>query len=128
MRAFLFLKVLALLFALSLIAFGALDLTLGTLLKMMASSFGVALLVAVFYPDIRGVKKGDKVIVTTGDMPGSFNIFLGKVGEALTSGRAKQQIRVRLGKGKEVVGVVEDCGGIITEPKVRVVYYEEEML
>ncbi|MEM4367123.1 MAG: hypothetical protein QW035_03265 [Candidatus Anstonellales archaeon] len=128
MRAFLFLKTIAFLVALSLISFGVLDLTLGTLLKMIAGSFGIALLVAIFYPEIRGVKKGDKVIVTTGDMPGSFNIFLGKVGEALTPGRAKQQIRVKLGKGKEVVGIVEDCGGIITEPKVRVIYYEEEML
>ncbi len=106
---------------LSLVYFGLSDLSVLGLLKLVALGGGLSLLIAFAYPEIRGVKKGDEVvIVQDAATPG----FLGKVGRALHNAKKMEKIRIRLDNGREILGVVEDHGGIISPPKVRMIYEE----
>lgn len=92
------------------------------LVKLIALSIGITILIALFYPSIRGVRKGDKVLVSKGTLP-SFLGF-GRTGIAIEDGKLHKEIKVRFSNGREAVGIVEDYGGALSIPKVRVLYEE----
>jgi hypothetical protein len=82
----------------------------------MAISIGVAL----FYPDFRGIRKGDSVALSSG-----LPFFSNKLGVALTSGRKNGEIKVKFENGEEAVAVIEDYAGLITPPRVKILYQEK---
>ena len=111
----LFIRTMLLAFSLSLIlfAFGIADLSL--LIRLLAFSLGFSALISIFYPQLRGVKRGDKVLVIFGTLPS----FLGNVGTAQTDGKINQEIRVKMDDGSEVVGIIESYEGLFTPAKIR---------
>lgn len=118
-----FVKLFLSLFALSLILFFVLpEATLMLLLKLIALSIGVSILVALFYPTIRGVRKGDQVLVSRGNLPNFLGF--GRKGIAVQDGKLQKEIRIRLSNGREAIGIVEDYGGTFSIPKVRLLYEE----
>lgn len=111
------------LFALSLIVFFFLpDATPMLLLKLVALSVGVTILVALFYPSLRGIRKGDKVLISRGNFPSFFGF--GRTGIAVEDGRIQKEIKLKLSNGREALGIVENYGGAFSIPKVRLLYEE----
>jgi hypothetical protein len=96
--------------------------TLMMLLKMLAVGTVASVAVSIVYPEIRGVKDGDTVSVVYGK---TISPLLGKAGTAMEEGKKNRQIRVKLNNGSEVVGIVESYIGVITPPRIRVVYEEK---
>lgn len=118
-----FIRLFLTLFALSLILFFVLpEATPMLLLKLVALSIGVSIIVALFYPSIRGVRKGDRVLVSTGNLPTILGF--GRTGIAIEDGRLQKEIKIRFSNGREAVGIVEDYGGTFSIPKVRLLYEE----
>ena len=118
-------KIMVALFAISLIAF-ALDPGMGllTLAKFMAASFGVSLLFVLGYPHLRGVKKGDKVQIMKGALPQ----FLGFTGVVLDDGRIEDEVRVRLSRGREAIGILESYQGLFSHARVKLMYEEKSQV
>jgi hypothetical protein len=114
-------KLMVALFAVSLIAF-ALDPGMGllTLAKFLAASFGVSLLYVLAYPHLRGVKKGDSVQIMKGALPQ----FFGFTGIVLDDGRIGDEVRVRLSRGREAVGILESYRGLFSHARVKLMYEE----
>ncbi|RME79613.1 MAG: hypothetical protein D6769_01975 [Methanobacteriota archaeon] len=107
------------LLALSLLSYAVLSLEPSLLWRLIALDIAITILFALFYPQLRGVRKGDKVVVVAGSyMPSS----LGKVG-TLVEIRG-EEVRVRLANGSEVRGVLETLEGMFTLPRVRIIYEE----
>ncbi|MDD5023291.1 MAG: hypothetical protein PHU63_03930 [Candidatus ainarchaeum sp.] len=98
------------------------DATLMLLIKMIALSTGISILVALLYPSFRGLKKGDMVIISNGAMPALFGI--GRKGVAIEDGRMNNEIKIKLSDGREAVGIVEAYGGAFSMPRVRLLYEE----
>lgn len=123
MRLMLFLKLLLISIAISAAAFALLpDATLMFFIK--ATALGVALSIAItfIYPEIRGIRKGDIVSVVSNQ---SFTSFIGRIGRSLTDAKKNAEIRVRFDSGDEAVGIVESYNGILSPPKVRILYEEK---
>lgn len=98
------------------------DSTLTGTLKLMALGTVISIGTATLYPEIRGVKQGDPVSVVTGsNIPG----IIGRVGRAMAYGRKNEQIKIVLDNGSEIVGIIENYGGLISPPKIRIVYEEK---
>lgn len=117
----LFLRTFAVLLAVSLIWFAVQPSAgVGFLVKVVALSFAVSLLITVFYPELRGVQKGDKVVIVMGNMP----VLFGRSGVAITSGRVNNEIRIKLDDGKEAVGIIESYEGMLSAAKIRLLYEE----
>ncbi|MBD3397982.1 hypothetical protein GF412_02330 [Candidatus Micrarchaeota archaeon] len=115
-------KIMVALFAVSLIAF-AVDPGMGMLMlaKLLAASFGVSLLYVIAYPHIRGVRKGDRVQV----MRGALSQFFGFTAVALDDCRISEEVKVRLSRGREAVGVLESYEGLFSAPRVRLMYEQK---
>ncbi|MBU2560431.1 flagella basal body P-ring formation protein FlgA [archaeon] len=76
---------------------------------------------------VKGVKKGDTVLVSF-RKDGPFGEFVQKVpGRALSGGRRGGTIEVEYG-GTIAKGEILGYGGIIFPPEVNLLYYEEETL
>jgi hypothetical protein len=122
MRIALFFRLMILSLCISLLAFALLpQTTLIGALKIMALGVVISIAVAAFYPELRGVKKGDKVaVVSDTSVPG----FLGRQGKASMSGRKNQKIRINLQNGSEATGVIESYCGMISPAKIRILYEE----
>jgi len=118
-------KLMVALFAVSLIAF-ALDPGMGllTLAKFLAASFGVSLLYVLGYPHLRGVKKGDTVQIMKGALPQ----FLGFTGIILNDGRIGDELRVRLSRGREAIGILESYQGLFSHARVKLMYEEKSQV
>ena len=114
------------LFAVSLIYFaitpgqGLLD-----LVKFIALSLGISIVFLLVYPRIRKVRKGDQVAIT-GSMPVPFASFLGLTATALSDAAMGEEVKVKLGRGSEAVGMVESYEGLLSPPKIRLVYEVKE--
>ncbi|MFP3949975.1 MAG: hypothetical protein ACLFUZ_02665 [Candidatus Micrarchaeia archaeon] len=114
------LKMIVGLCALSLLVF-ALVPGMGDLLvlaKMLAASFGASLLFVLLYPYLRGVRKGDRVQVVRG----AISQFFGFTGIAMENCRKGKEVKVKLSRGREAVGVVERYEGLFTLPQVKLLY------
>lgn len=121
LRVGLFGKSFLLFFILSLAIFVFTDIGLITFLKMIAGGILLSLLIAIIYPEVRGVKSGDTVMVISSDSP---TTILGRFGIALNNGKKNSTIKIRLSGGDEIVGVIESYEGLITPPRVKVLYEE----
>ena len=95
------------------------------LLKFMALSLGISIVFLLVYPRIRKVRKGDQVAIT-GSMPVPFASFLGLTATALSDAAMGEEVKVKLGRGSEAVGMVESYEGLLSPPKIRLVYEVKE--
>lgn len=111
------------LFAISLIYFavtpgqGLLELA-----KFIALSLGLSIVFLLVYPRVRKVRKGDQVTIT-GSMPMPFASFLGFTATALSDAQLGGEVRVRI-NGREAFGIVESYEGLLSPPKIRIVFEE----
>ena len=111
------------LIALSLLIYGFFGFSFDMLLRMLAISVGFSLLFLIFYPMLKGVKKGDEVVVVSHSFVPSF---LGRKGKIVKI--TKDYLIVKLYEdGREVRGVIESYEGLLSPPRVRVIY-EEQMI
>lgn len=115
--------------ALSLIYFAAVPgVELLTLAKMIAGSFGVTILFVLLYPQLRGVRKGDKVQIV-GFMPGPLannpvmNLF-GAFGISTMDCKMGDDVKVRIGGGREAIGVLESYEGLFSPARVKLMFEE----
>jgi hypothetical protein len=91
-------------------------------LKLLALCTVLSIAITAFYPDIRGIRAGDSVsVVNDSNIPS----IIGRMGIAAASGRKNQQIKITLSNGNEVIGVVEGYIGLISPPKIRIIYEEK---
>ncbi len=121
MLFWLLLKLTAVFFSLSLIYFAVSPgMGLMGLLKLIALSTGISILASIVYPHLRGIRKGDKVVLTSPNIPFIF----GRDGKAKTGARLNQEIRVEFFDGREALGNVEGYEGWFSPPKVRLLYEE----
>ena len=123
MRLIFFLKLFFISLAISLAVF-ALTPNVGLLFlaKAIALGMGLSIVISLIYPEIRGVRQGDPVSVV---LSNSIPFLLGRVGRAMSNARKNSEVRVRFDNGEEAVGIVESYSGIISPPKVRIIYEEK---
>ncbi len=116
------LKLFLALFAVSLIYF-ALTPGLGLLdlLKFSALSVGVAILFLLLYPKMKQVRKGDEVMIVSA---GPFASLLGLTAKAVSDAAIGEEVRVKVGRGREAVGTVESYEGLFSPAKIRLIYEE----
>lgn len=91
------------------------------LAKSIALGIGLSIVMSSVYPLIRGIRKGDTVAVVVSN---SVPFLLGRVGRALTNARKNNEIKVRFDNGEEAIGIVESYAGLISPPKIRILYEE----
>jgi len=72
-----------------------------------------------FYLGLRGVRKGDLVLVSTRGDEGGISIFQRLPAIALEKGKKDDIIQVELGPSR-FEGKITSCGGIISPPGVRI--------
>ncbi len=90
--------------------------------KAMALGTVVSIGVTAFYPEIRGIKAGDTVsVVNDSNIPS----LIGRLGVAAASAKKNQQLKITLPNGNEVIGIVESYTGLISPPKIRIIYEEK---
>jgi hypothetical protein len=112
-------KVLVALVGVSLVLFALLPgLDFLGLAKMLAGSLGIAILFVVLYPQVRGVRKGDKVQA----MRGPLAVLFGAVGTAMNECRVEGEVRVRFARGREAVGVLKAYEGLFSPARVELMY------
>lgn len=109
-------------FTISLLAFGLTDMGITDALKILAVGTAGSIAVTAFYPEFRGVKQGDAVSVVADTAVPSI---IGRIGRAADSGRKREQIKIVLPNGSEAIGIVENYGGLISHPKIRILYEEK---
>ncbi len=105
----------------SLAAFVITSMDLLTLAKLLAASALVSVAAAAAYPELRGVRSGDIVMVVE---TGSAQTIIGRFGTALHDAKKNSELRIRLANGNEIVGIVQEYDGLITPPTIRVIYEE----
>lgn len=110
------------LFAISLIYFA---LTPGQglfdLLKYTALSAGVSMLFVLIYPRVKKVRKGDSVQISGAPFP--FH-FMGISAIADSDASLGEEVKVKLGKGRVAVGIVESYEGLFSPPRIRIMFEE----
>ncbi len=122
MRLMMFFKLMVISLCTSLLAFALLpgSSVMGTL-KIMAVGTVLSIGVTAFYPEFRGIRAGDTVsVVTDSGIPA----IIGRLGTAAASGKKNQKIKIMLQNGTEVLGVVESYTGMISPPRIRLLYEE----
>ncbi len=122
MRLMMFFKLMVISLCASLLAFALLpgSSVMGTL-KIMAVGTVLSIGVTAFYPEFRGIRAGDTVsVVTDSGIPA----IIGRLGTAAASGKKNQKIKIMLQNGTEVLGVVESYTGMISPPRIRLLYEE----
>lgn len=98
------------------------DATLIGALKMFAFGTVLSIGITAVYPEIRGIKAGDRVsVVANAGLPS----ILGRIGKAAAAARKNEQVKIILENGNEVVGVVESYIGLVGPAKIRIVYEEK---
>jgi hypothetical protein len=116
------LKLIVIVICIALLSFALLpDATLIGTLKILAGGIVVSIAITAFYPEVRGVKQGDTVAVVKDS---AIPSIIGRLGRAAASGRKNDQIKIML-NGSEVVGIIEGYGGLISHPKIRIIYEEK---
>ncbi len=79
------------------------------------------------YLAIRGVRKGDMVLVTFKE-ESKLGFFLQKIlGRALQNGKIGDVIEIEI-NSRKVGGEIISYGGIFMPPEVNILYYEEPMI
>jgi hypothetical protein len=123
MKIMMFGKLMLLAISISLLSFALLpESTIIGTLKILALGTVGSIAISVFYPEMRGIKEGDTVsVVSDSAIPG----IIGRLGIAANDGRKKEQIKILLNNGTEILGVIESYTGLISPPKIRVLYEEK---
>jgi len=123
MRLVLFCKLLLLSVCVPLLYFGLVP-GVGVLetVKLMALGSVASVAFTAAYPEIRGIRNGDAVSVVTA---AGIASLIGRPGTAAADARKNQKIKILLDNGSEVLGVVESYTGLISPPKVRLIYEEK---
>ncbi len=118
----LFLKLIVVAVCIALVSFALLPgaSLIGTL-KILAGGIVSAVAITAFYPEVRGVKQGDTVSVVRDS---AIPSIIGRLGRAAAAGRKKDQIKIML-DGGEALGVIESYSGLISHPKIRIIYEEK---
>jgi len=123
MKLSIFFKAFIVIVCISLLYFAfAPEATVIMLLKMLAVGMVASIALSIVYPELRGVKDGDTVAVVYGK---TLTPLLGRAGTAMEEGKKNNRIRVKLNNGSEVMGVVESYVGLVSPPRVRIVYEEK---
>ena len=123
MRIGLFFKLMVVSLCASLLAFALLPEATATMaLKMMALGTVLSIGMTAAYPEIRGIKAGDTVSVVNDP---ALPSLIGRMGITVASGKKNEQIRITLNNGSEVTGVIESYVGLVSPPKIRLVYEEK---
>ncbi len=91
-------------------------------LKMMALCTVASIAITAFYPEFRGIREGDTVSVVSG---AGIPSIIGRLGTASAGARKNQQLKIVLGNGSEVMGVVESYTGLVSPPRIRIIYEEK---
>jgi hypothetical protein len=123
MRIAMFFKLMIAALCVSLLSF-ALVPGMGPVEALKAMAFGTVLSIGItaFYPEFRGIRAGDTVsVVNDSNIPS----IIGRLGVAAASARKNQQLKITLPNGNEVIGVVESYTGLISPPKIRIIYEEK---
>jgi hypothetical protein len=122
MRLFLFFKILLLCVCAGLLWFAlSSEATLMGLLKVLALGAVASIALTIVYPEVRGIRAGDSVsVVTDSGIPS----LIGRMGRAAAAGKKNDQIKILLHNGTEVMGIIESYTGIISPPKIRILYEE----
>ena len=114
-----FSKTIVLFTALALIAFGVTpNATLGYLAKLAALDVGLSLLTLFVYPYVRGVRKGDRLIVSDERTPVFLFGFANAV--ATSDGWVNDLIQFELIDGTTGIGKVSRYEGIISNAEIKV--------
>ena len=123
MRMMLFFKLMLLSLCVSLLSFALMpEATFIGTLKIMAVGTVLSIGITAFYPEVRGVRAGDKVsVVADVAIPG----ILGRLGRAAADGRKNEHIKITLQNGSEVLGVIESYPGLVSPAKIRILYEEK---
>jgi hypothetical protein len=88
---------------------------------MLAIGTVASVAIVAIYPELRGIKAGDTVSVVNDSRIPSL---IGRMGHAVAAGKKNAQIKIMLQNGTEVMGVIESYTGLISPPKIRVLYEE----
>lgn len=118
-----FVKVLGLCIAAALMAFAVYGTDMLFLAKALALAAGFSIAFTIFYPHMRGVRRGDRVVMVGSGLPMLFG--LGRSGFALNDSVLNKEVRIKLDDGKEAIGIVESYEGVLSPPKVRLLYEEK---
>jgi len=110
-------KLLVGLTALSLIVYAVTpDASLSYLLKLFALNWGFVLVAIIIWPHVRGVRKGDPLLVRDEEIPILFS-FPNAV--ALSNGRLRGYVEMKLVDGTVGIGKVIKYQGIINNAEVE---------
>jgi len=91
--------------------------TLGYLAKLFALNWGIALVVFLAWPHVRGVKKGDLIFVSEeSSLPLLFALPNATSND---NGRLNGFIRVKFGDGTTGIGKIVKYRGLITHAEVK---------
>ncbi|MDD2655438.1 MAG: hypothetical protein PHQ80_02095 [Candidatus ainarchaeum sp.] len=88
--------------------------------RYFALSLGLSLLFLLAYPRIKQVRKGDPVLIVG---TGPIAQFMGLTATALSDAQLGGELRVRV-NGREALGIVESYEGLLSPPKIRMVFEE----
>ncbi len=103
--------------ALSLIVYAVTpEASLSYLLKLFALNWGITLVSSIIWPYIRGVRKGDPLLVRDEEIPILFS-FPNAV--ALSNGRLKGYVEMKLVDGTVGIGKIIKYQGIINNAEVE---------
>lgn len=121
MRLMLFVKLMVISLCASLLSFAFLSVAPLDALKVMAMGTVASIAITAFYPEVRGIRQGDTVSVVADS---AIPSIIGRLGTAAAAGRKNDRIRITLQNGSEVLGVIEDYEGLISPPRIRILYEE----
>lgn len=93
-------------------------------LKLGAAAIGLSLFIPIVYPHLRGVKKGDGLLLIRGNVE-PLLLFNASSCVALENGKKGETIGIVLPDGTLAQAVIVGYEGLITPAKVRVVQEEK---
>ena len=94
--------------------------SLGDLAKLIAVDIGASLLIPLAWPHIRGIRKGDKIIVTEESSKAKIIALLGLFnGKALDDGRVNGIIKVEMFDGSIALGTITKYEGFLSNAEVK---------
>lgn len=88
--------------------------------QMLALALGSGLALGIFWPLVRGVRPGDRMVAFVQRRNELFGIWSEGIGAtALEAGRSGSRIRVRLGDGSLGEGVVSGYAGVFSPATLK---------
>lgn len=122
MKLVFFAKLMTISICIALLLFGLFSFSPIDALKALAIMTVISVAITYAYPQIRGIKKGDIVsVVNNSNIPA----IIGRIGTATQDGRKNDKIIIHLDNGSQVTGIIESYDGLISKPKIRILYEEK---